>query len=77
MQIKHKTVIENDGEHVQACYFVRFKGDIWKHIGKTGVFDKRCRCSHDCCGCYNGGVSGVVRDGRNRYRIYVSYARNV
>ena len=39
------------------------------------LFNIRCYCAHDCCGCWFGGVDEIYSFG-NKYVVETVYSRN-
>ena len=56
-----------------------FEGKINLEDIRTAIyqeFDRDCTCSHDCCGCWWGGVTKIEYDGEF-YWVSVVYNKNV
>ena len=41
------------------------------------LFYRSCGCSHDCCGCYNGGLTALTEVDPGVYRAEVTYRSNI
>ena len=41
------------------------------------TFERRCYCSHDCCGHQNGGVLSISKIWDGRYIVLASYALDI
>lgn len=39
-------------------------------------FEKRCDCTRDCCGHYNGGITSITRVWPGKYIAIATFIRN-
>lgn len=79
--VKGRPSLDDDGGISYALYLTTAQPVARRDmIDALAVFERDCRCEHDCCGHYFGGAHYRTLRSNNRgtrWTVRVAYARNI